>query len=230
MTATSDVAFPPSGLQGAAYNRLAAEFEEIRPLFRTGAFDLLCDAYAEQGRHYHNASHMVMLLRLFGKLRDLADDPVAVKVAIFFHDAIYHIPLDPQYPPMHDNEERSVQLMNMQALNPHHKSLLKAAQIIRATATHSPGWDTDTRLMHDLDLSILASRPRRYAQYEREVRREYEVYPVALYAPARLGQLRAFIERRRIYTVPGLSALWEQRARSNLNWAIDQLVLGKLPA
>jgi len=231
MTATSDVVFSlKHGLQSAAYNRLAVEFEEIRPLFRTGALDQLCDAYNEPGRHYHNSSHMVMLLRLFAKLRDLADDPVAVKVAIFFHDAIYHIPLDPQYPPSRDNEERSVKLMNMQAINPHHKSLLKAAQIIRSTATHSPGWDIDTRLMHDLDLSILASSPRRYAEYELEVRREYEVYPVALYAPARLGQLRAFMERRRIYTVPGLSALWETKARNNLSWAIEHLAKGQIPA
>lgn len=213
-----------------AYSRLAMEFEEIRPLFRISALDILADAYDEPGRYYHNAEHMLMLLRLFRRFRDLATDPVAVKAAIFFHDAIYHIPLDPQYPPARDNEERSIKLMTMQALNPHHPSLLKAAQIIRATIGHSPGWDIDTRLMHDMDLSILASSRQRYARYEREVRGEYEVYPLALYTPARLGQLRAFIERRRIFTVPGLSALWEVRARSNISWAIDQLAQGKVPA
>lgn len=213
----------------AGYARLAAEFEEIRPLFRVSALDVLVDAYDEPGRCYHNAEHMLLLLHLFRRFRDMAVDPLAVKVAIFFHDAIYHIPLDPQYPPARDNEERSVKLMTMQALNPHHPSLLKAAQLIRATATHFPGWDIDTRLMHDIDLSILASSRRRYARYEQEVRGEYEVYPLALYTPARLGMLRAFVERRRIFTIPGLSALWEARARANLNWAIEQLALGKVP-
>lgn len=230
MTAIDDVVSLSVKPQVAVYNRLAAEFEEIRPLFRMSTLDTLIEAYDEPGRHYHNADHMLMLLRLFGKLRDLADDPVAVKTAIFFHDAIYHIPLDPQYPPARDNEERSVKLMQMQAITPHHPSLLRAARIIRSTASHSPGWDIDTRLMHDIDLSILASSRRRYALYEQQVRAEYEVYPAALYAPARMGMLRGFMERRRIYTLPGLAALWEERARTNLGWAIDQLSRGKVPA
>lgn len=229
MQATSETVFSPERLHQPAYSRLAAEFEEIRPLFRTGALDALIEAYGEPGRYYHNATHMLMLLRLFARLRDVANDPVAVKIAIFFHDAIYHIPMDPQYPPSRDNEERSVKLMNMQALNPQHKSLLKAAQIIRSTSTHAQGWDIDTRLMHDLDLSILASSRQRYARYEQEVRREYEVYPLALYTPARLGQMRAFIERRRIFTLPGLGAIWEARARNNLAWAIEHLSQGRVP-
>ncbi len=228
--ASGEAVLSPVRLKHPAYSRLAAEFEEIRPLFRTGALDMLLDAYAEPGRHYHNASHMVMLLRLFSKLRDLANDPIAVKAAIFFHDAIYHIPVDPQYPPSRDNEERSVKLMNMQATNPEHKSLLKAAHIIRTTANHTPGWDMDTRLMHDIDLSILASSRKRYARYEQEVRLEYEIYPLALYTPARLGQLRAFIERRRIFTLPGLGVVWDSRARTNLAWAIDHLAQGRVPA
>lgn len=217
-------------LQPAAYSRLAAEFEEVRPLFRMSTLDVLLEAYAEPGRYYHNAEHMLVLLRLFARLRTHAQDPLAVKAAIFFHDAIYHIPLDPQYPPARDNEERSVKLMQLHALNPHQASLLKAAQLIRATADHSPGWDMDTRLLHDIDLSILASSRHRYALYEKQIRQEYAIYPQALYAPARLGMLRAFMERRRIYMLPELAAVWENRARSNVSWAIDQLAAGRVPA
>lgn len=231
MVATVEKVIFPFGLAPAAYNRLAAEFEEIRPLFRMGALDVLADAYSEPDRYYHNASHVLMLLRLFSRLRDLAQDPVAVKAAIFFHDAIYHIPLDPQYPPARDNEERSIRLMSMQAFNPNHPSLMRAAQLIRATAANArmPLCDMDMRLMHDLDLSIFATSRRRYAGYEQQVRREYEVYPLALYIPARLGILRELMERRRIYTLPGLGAVWEGRARINLAWAVEQLAAGRIP-
>lgn len=219
----------PVARSAVGYARFAAEFEEIRPLFRVSTLDVLLDAYNEPGRFYHGETHIVTLLRLFAKLRELALDPVAIKTAIFFHDAVYHIPLDPQFPPPHDNEERSIKLMLMMANNPQHPSVQRAIGLIRATASHVSGKDIDTRLIHDIDLSILASSRPRFARYEAQVRREYLVYPMALYCPARMGILRSFMERRRIYALGPLVMAWEARARSNLAWALDELSRGRLP-
>jgi predicted metal-dependent HD superfamily phosphohydrolase len=211
------------------FSRFSSEFEEIAPLFRTSTLDVLIDAYNEPGRQYHTRWHIASLLRVFARLRDLADDPVAVKAAIFFHDAIYHIPLDPQYPPPHDNEERSIKLMHMMARDDQHPSLVKAVKLVRATTNHYANKDIDVRLIHDLDLSILATSRHRYARFERELRAEYEVYPYPLWATARLTQLRSFMERRRIYALPPLFLAWEERARANLAWAISELAKGRTP-
>jgi predicted metal-dependent HD superfamily phosphohydrolase len=211
------------------YSRFADEFEEIRPLFRVSTLDVLSDAYREAGRFYHTDTHVVTMLRLLGKLRGLALDPVALKAAIFFHDAVYHIPLDPQYPPPRDNEERSIKLMLMMANNPQHPSVQRAIGLIRATASHVSGKDIDTRLIHDIDLSILASSRQRFARFEQQIRQEYAVYPLALYCTARMGILRSFMERRRIYALGPLVMAWEARARSNLAWALDELSRGRLP-
>ena len=211
------------------YSRLAAEFEEIRPLFRISTLDNLMDAYGEPGRFYHNGHHITALLRLFAKLRELAIDPVAVKIAIFFHDAVYHIPLDPQFPPPHDNEERSIKLMLMMANNPEYGSIQRAIALVRATAEHVSGRDIDTRLIHDLDLSILASSRHRFIAFEQQIRQEYAVYPKALYLPARMGILRSFLERRRIYALGPLVLTWEAKARENLTWALAEMAQGRLP-
>lgn len=211
------------------YDRFIAEFEEIAHLFRTSTLETLQDAYNEQGRFYHNRRHITTLLRLFHRLRDLADDPLAVKVAIYFHDAIYHIPLDPQYPPPHDNEERSIGLMNVRARDPQHSSLQKAIKLIRATTNHHASKDVDVQLMHDLDLSVLASSRRQYAKVERELREEYGVYPAPLYATARMAQLRSYMERRQIFALAPLSFSWDERARGNLAWAISELSNGRIP-
>jgi predicted metal-dependent HD superfamily phosphohydrolase len=231
MDATQVLAAPALGRRADDYsfNRFSSEFEEIAPLFRISTLDTLIEAYDEPGRHYHTRWHITALLALFARLRDLADDPAAVKAAIFFHDAIYHIPLDPQYPPPHDNEERSIKLMNMMARDDHHPSLIKAVRLVRATTNHHASKDIDVRLIHDLDLSILATSRRRYARFERDLRAEYEVYPHPLWATARLAQLRSFMERRRIYALPPLSLAWEDRARANLAWAISELAKGRTP-
>lgn len=221
---------PPATLpQSGAYSRMTAAFAEIQPLFAPGTLDRLRSCFAEPGRAYHNQVHILMMLHLFERLRDLSDDPLAVKIAIFFHDAIYHISDNPARPPAHDNEERSVDLMKDCLVGPVSPSIIKAVRLIRSTAGHATDRDMDTRLLHDLDLSILASGRQRYQQYESQIRREYAVYPDALYIPARLAILRGFLERRRIFTLPGLGLMWEDTARSNLNWAVAVLACGVLP-
>ena len=208
---------------------LLAEYAEIAPLFRTSTLEQLIDAYSEPGRYYHNLSHLRTLLRLFRDVRDFADDPKAVKAAIFFHDAIYHIPMTPDMPPPRDNEDRSARFMFMQAINPLNRSLIAASHIIRNTSTHDAGETNESKLMHDLDLSILAVRMSRYAAYERALRQEYAAYPQPLYCAARLGILRGYLDRQRLYSIPYFAAKWDSKARNNLQWAIGQLSEGKIP-
>ncbi len=207
---------------------LAREFAEIAPLFEAGAVERICTHLEEPGRAYHNASHVRNLLWLLGKMRDHAKDPLALKVAIFFHDAIYHIPTDAQKPPAHDNEVRSVSLMQELAIDATHPALVKAGAMILCTAGHARQEDSDIGLMLDLDLSVLAASPARFARFEQAVRREYEVYPLPLYCMARMRIMRGFLEPHELFNTLVLSRRWQPRAERNLRAAINSLEQGKI--
>jgi len=66
-------------------------------------YDRLLELYSEPHRHYHNAQHITDCLKEFDSVRDAAQEPLAVELAIWFHDAIYN-------PRAGDNEERSAEL------------------------------------------------------------------------------------------------------------------------
>ena len=63
----------------------------------------LTNAYSEPHRHYHTLRHVTECLTEFNSVRHLARQPVAVEMAIWFHDAIYDTHAQ-------DNEERSAEL------------------------------------------------------------------------------------------------------------------------
>lgn len=229
-TAGGDSAlFPCEERAIVTFDRFDADFAEIAPLFIPETLSVLRSAYNEPLRRYHTQRHITYLLKLFARLRNLGDDPLALKASIYFHDAVYQIPEVALYPRPRDNEERSIRLMQSLAYDDQHPSLLKAVKLIRATANHHASRDIDVRLMHDLDLSILASSRRRFAAFEYAVRMEYQAYAFPLWATARMARLRSFMERRRLYALPPLSLAWEERARANLAWAIAELVAGRTP-
>ena len=63
----------------------------------------LVSRYSQPERHYHNLRHIAECLAEFDTARHLARQPVAVELAIWFHDTIYE-------PQAADNEERSAEL------------------------------------------------------------------------------------------------------------------------
>ncbi len=60
----------------------------------------LASLYSQPHRYYHNLHHIAECLAEFDSVRHLASQPVAVELAIWFHDAIYDTRAQ-------DNEERS---------------------------------------------------------------------------------------------------------------------------
>jgi predicted metal-dependent HD superfamily phosphohydrolase len=54
-----------------------------------GWYQRLTDAYAEPQRHYHNQQHIAECLAEFDQARHLAQQPTAVELALWFHDAVY---------------------------------------------------------------------------------------------------------------------------------------------
>ncbi len=70
---------------------LRVRFERLcsRVRLDAGCFDLLDGYYSEPRRHYHGWRHIAECFAQFDLAGQLLSDPVAVELALWFHDAIY---------------------------------------------------------------------------------------------------------------------------------------------
>ena len=193
--------------------------------------DRLLARYREPQRHYHTVTHLAAVL---GTAEDLmaqvaVADPEAVRLALFFHDAVY----DPR---SDTNEADSGALARavLSELEVPPRRVDSVADLVLATrhqaptsATINPGTVTsdhgtaagpgtnDTAIVLDADLAILAAEPSRYQAYATGVRAEYPHVDDASWRTGRATVLRAFLERSAIYLTAPMQRE-EHRARANL--------------
>lgn len=182
----------------------------------TAAGDDLIARWSEPHRRYHTVDHLTRMLDVVDAYASHATDPTAVRLACWFHDAIY----DPTRP---DNEERSAELA-ASMLGALGVPAYEVLRLIRLTSIHevSPG-DRNGELIADADLAILATEPHVYADYARQVRDEYVFVSDADFRQGRTTILRRFLDRPAIYRMPTTHARWEAQARANITAEIDAL-------
>jgi predicted metal-dependent HD superfamily phosphohydrolase len=166
--------------------------------------------YQAKGRHYHTIAHIGAMLALWEQHQAQLSDPVAVGLAIWYHDAVYQ-------PTRKDNEEQSAQLAKAQLaeLGAEERLVNKVEQYILATKRHElTAPDPDLAYLLDFDLAALAGDEANYQQYAQQVRREYGIYPDLLYVPGRKKVLEALLGRERLFHQ--LGDAYEVAARRNL--------------
>jgi predicted metal-dependent HD superfamily phosphohydrolase len=169
--------------------------------------------WSEPQRHYHTLEHLTRMLDVVDASPDYPDDYDAVRLACWFHDAIYD-------PARGDNEERSAELAASR-LTPLGVDPAETARLVLLTGTHDVAHgDRNGELIADADLAILAADEPAYATYARQVRTEYAFVPEADFAAGRATILRRFLQRPVIYH---LHPEWEPRARANVTAEIDAL-------
>lgn len=178
------------------------------------AFADIAAGYGGPDRHYHGLAHIAALLDLAAAHRALVRDPVAIDLAIIFHDAVY----DPR---RSDNEEASARLAEgwLPRLQAPAELTGRVARYVRATAhglRPDEPKESDLAFLLDIDLSILASGPSAYRAYADAIRREYAHIAPDRFRQGRARILRQFLMRDRIYQTPHLHQLWEAVARANL--------------
>jgi predicted metal-dependent HD superfamily phosphohydrolase len=181
----------------------------------TGA-DLL-RRWSEPHRHYHTISHLALMLDVIDRHAELADDALAVRLAAWFHDAVY----DPR---AGDNERQSADLAR-EALDGSPVRLAdEVVRLVLLTKDH----EADTRdrngaLLCDADLAILASDPDVYARYAAAVREEYAFVPDELFRAGRAAVLRQIRDLPTLFRVIPERAQWTARAHTNLDAEIKAL-------
>ena len=179
--------------------------------------DALLEAYGSQTRGYHDVVHLTEVLDRVDELTAVVDtDRTAVRLAAWFHDAVYDDAPQP--------EERSARwALRALAGTPYAEEV---ARLVRLTEHHLPGPDDPAgAVLCDADLAILAAAPQRYEQYTAGVRREYAAFDDATFAAGRLAVLEALAQGPLFHTVHAREH-WAPRARLNLGRELDALRSG----
>ncbi|MFJ1810101.1 MULTISPECIES: hypothetical protein [unclassified Streptomyces] len=182
------------------------------------ADDLLA-RWQEPQRRYHTLTHLTEVLDRVDVLAEYAADPDVVRLAAWFHDAVY-------LPDRSENEERSARLAERalpEAGVPPERTA-EVARLVRLTDTHDPADDDlDGQVLCDADLAILGAPPTAYAAYTAAVREEYHFVPSDAFRAGRADILGRLLDLPRLFRTPYGSERWEATARYNLRGELELL-------
>jgi predicted metal-dependent HD superfamily phosphohydrolase len=182
--------------------------------------EALLDRWSEPHRRYHTLEHLAAVLAVADRYPDLAADADAVRLACWYHDAVY----DPRAA---DNEERSAVLAEAElpAAGAPADRVAEVARLVRLTAGHDvDGDDTNGSLLADADLAILAATPDEYDRYAAAVRAEYAHVPDEAFRAGRAAVLRRLTDLPVLYRTVPQRADWEAQARANIDRELRLLV------
>ncbi|MFG2553243.1 hypothetical protein [Streptomyces sp. NPDC048581] len=183
--------------------------------------EALLRRWSEPQRRYHTVEHLAAVLGHIDVLEQYADDVVAVRLAAWFHDAVY-------LPERSTNEERSARLAERalpEAGVPAERTA-EVARLVRLTTGHDPAPDDrDGQVLCDADLAILAAPPAAYAAYTAAVREEYHFVPNDAFREGRAAILRQLLALPSLFSTPHGQDKWEATARYNLASELEMLSL-----
>lgn len=174
--------------------------------------------YSGKDRHYHTLQHLDKMLEYLTEARDKIQDWDAILFSVYYHDIIYE-------PSRADNEERSAQLaaQRLNQVGVPSGMIKKCTDQIMTTKSHQSTEDGDTNYLIDADLSILGQSWEKYSEYCENIRKEYVIYPSALYNAGRKKTLNHFLAMERIFKTDFFFSKFDQKARENIKKEIDTL-------
>ncbi|WP_035303942.1 HD domain-containing protein [Actinokineospora inagensis] len=170
--------------------------------------------WSEPHRRYHDLAHLEMVLSGVDLLAGHADNPDLVRLAAWYHDAVY------QGRP--DDEEQSARLAEVELPETglDADSVAEVARLVRLTAGHrtEPG-DRNGEVLCDADLAILASDG--YRAYADAIRAEYRHVPEPAFREGRAAILRDLLALPNLYRTPLARERWEAPARANMRAELE---------
>jgi predicted metal-dependent HD superfamily phosphohydrolase len=199
--------------------RLLRRWAEVLPNHPEIGEELL-GRYAEPHRRYHTTQHLADVLDRIDELAGGSEDLFLVRLAAWFHDAVYAIP-----PGQVSNEEASARLTirTLGRVGLEQEDLTQVARLVRLTETHVPGTrDPEGELLCDADLAILAAEPAAYDRYVDQIREEYARVPEEEFLAGRLAVLASLADRELFRT--GKGRRLTGAARANLEREMRTLI------
>jgi predicted metal-dependent HD superfamily phosphohydrolase len=176
--------------------------------------DLLA-RWSERRRHYHTIEHLAFMLDVIDGAAAFADDATAVRLAAWFHDAIYDLIV--ATPGANERASADLAATLLPRLTVAPDQTAEVVRLVLLTADHcvEPG-DRNGALLADADLAILGTSPDRYRHYVDSVRSEYAAFPDDAFAAGRSTVLAKLLDLDPIYHLAPHREAWEARARENM--------------
>lgn len=174
--------------------------------------DALLAAYGDPARGYHDLTHLSEVLARVDELADagVAFDHLPVRLAAWFHDAVYDGERDAEERSAAWAEEALAGLVGDDVV-------VEVVRLVRLTETHRPDdGDVNGCVLSDADLGILAAPGPRYAAYVADVRREYSHLDDATFAAGRRVVLDDLTGKPRLFHTAYAHERWEDAARANV--------------
>ncbi|MFI2610662.1 hypothetical protein [Kitasatospora sp. NPDC018619] len=175
--------------------------------------------WSEPQRRYHTAAHLHAVLGRIDELAGHAADPEAVRLAAWFHDAVYR-------PDRSENEERSAALAvrALTAAGLPAERVAEVERLVLLTVGHDPApGDRNGEVLCDADLAVLGGSPQAYAAYAAAVREEYGFVSEPDFRAGRAAVLRRLLALPGLYRTPAARERLTAAARANLTAELRRL-------
>ena len=181
-------------------------------------YESLIAAYSEPHRHYHNINHLQMVLKQFERVEQLAKNKSHIKLALWFHDAVYK-------PFSSTNEKDSAKWASEFLINNGVAQAVanSVARLVMATSHNRELCSGDEKIIVDVDLAVLGQPKKEYEKYSKGIRQEYKLVPLFIYKNKRRALLKGFIEKEQIYSCEAFNHSFEAKARRKLLAEIESL-------
>ena len=178
----------------------------------------LLACWAQPHRRYHDPAHLRGVLLAIDELGFLAVDADAVRLAAWYHDAVYE--------GSSDDEELSARMATdeLAALGVAADLVAEVARLIRMTVEHNPApADTNGAVLSDADLAVLAVPRAEYQRNSANVRAEYGHVSDEDFRVGRARVIAKLLAAPALYRTDVARELWESAARANLTAELASL-------
>ena len=160
--------------------------------------ETIISMWNEPHRYYHNMNHLEELIDDITKsiLNYSKLEYEELILTALFHDIVYN-------PTKNDNEERSAEFLMSCVENKYDKNILKVRQNILDTKTHVPSSEI-SNIFIQFDMNILNQNFERLLYWEKNIRKEFDMFSDENYKKGRLSFLKKQIDE---YNNPDLMTL-----------------------
>lgn len=166
----------------------------------------------EAHRHYHAATHLLAVLDAVDALAPDAHSPDTVRLAAWFHDAVYD-----GRPGADECASADLARTALTRLGLPRDRIDEVARLVLLTASHDPAPDDpDGAVLCDADLAVLGGSPGEYAAYAAAVRQDYAQVPDDVFNAGRAAVLKNLLDHQPLFHTEIGWDRWESAARRNL--------------
>jgi len=188
------------------------------PTVAESVFERLAGLYGEPHRHYHTFGHIRGCLEEFDRAAELLDDPDAVEMGLWFHDAIY-------VSGAIDNEWRSAELFREWSNGGVASAFGERVRDLVLVTTHRGApTERDQRYIVDIDLTSFGRPWDEFERDGRHIRAEFANLRDEDYFPGHLRFLRSLLDRPNFYLTDFFQQRYERIARANTHRVVADLL------